>query len=786
MTTVPGPSALRLIITLLISTLLFSCGGGNPASDGAGIAFQVKWPAAKSVGSVPSAIPPGVVMIRMSVSGPDMKTMRADFIVSPTSPRTGSIENVPVGINRTITLQGLASNGDIIFQDVDANVTLKSLVSDPPYSHAFDMKLIATSSTPTAPSGLSATAISTGQVDLAWVNNANNESGYKIERAVSGGTYTEIATVAANDTTYTDTTPSANTIYDYRVQAVDDVANSVVNVATATTTVVVPASTYSISGTVTSSGTALEGATVTRYLNGSTTKTTDSGGNYSFDGTQNGNYTLTPAKTGYTFNPPNMAVTVDGADKSAVNFVATAVETIPAAPTGLSATAYASNLIYLAWVDKANNETGYIIERSTTGVEGSFAPVPVAANVTVFTDTTVSAATTYYYRVRATNGVGDSLYSGEASVTTLAPTYGISGSITSGGTAMAGATVTLTLAGSGSTTTTTNSSGTYSFSGAQNGDYTLTPSRTDYTFSPASLAVTVSGANQSAMNFVAAPVPIIPAAPSGLVATAVSSNLINLSWKDNSSNETGYRIERSESGGTYAPIATVAANVTTYKDTVPAASTAYFYRVQATSGAGDSGYSNEANATTLAAGAITLPELVPVTGTLNFSIGKFEVTQREWLSVMPNNPSLNPACGLDCPVENVSWLEIQDFIITLNLRSGSSYRLPTEAEWQYAAQSGGLNETYSGGSDVNAVAWYSPNSGNTIHPVGQKLANGLGIHDMSGNANEWVNDRFGSTGNNKVIRGGSWRSPASAVETIFRSGADWAAKGNNIGFRLAR
>lgn len=601
MTTTPRQPALCLIILLLLSVLLFSCGGGNPAQEGngAGIAFRLKWPVAKSVGVATADIPPEVVTVRMSVSALDMTTISKDFAASA---RTGSIDNVPVGSGRTITFQGLDSSVQpiIIYQAVVPGVNLE---------------------------------------------------------------------------------PGTNT---------------------------------------------LDPVTMDKVLP-------------------------------------------------------------PAPPSGLTPGSVSYNQVKLVWVDNAKYETGYSIERKS-GAAGTYATIgKVAGDVITYTDLTVLPLTEYYYRVKATTtGIGESGYSNEANVTTPEQTYGISGTITSGGSALAG--VTITQAGSGSTATTTNSAGNYSFSGAQNGDYTLTPSKTDYTFSPTTLAVTVSGANQSAMNFVATPVPIIPAAPSSLVATAVSSNLINLAWTDNAGNETGYKIERAESGGTFTQIDTVAANVTTYKDIVPAASTAYSYRVQATSGAGDSGFSIKANATTPVAGTPITPDLVTVTGTLNFSIGRFEVTQREWLAVMGNNPSLNPACGLDCPVENVSWLDIQDFIATLNIQSGSgsSYRLPTEAEWQYAAQSGGQNQLYSGGSDVNLVAWYIDNSRSTILPVGKKGANGLEIYDMSGNASEWVNDRFGSTGNNKVIRGGSWRSPVSAVTTTFRSGADWAAKGNNIGFRLAR
>ncbi|BCS53402.1 hypothetical protein GSVR_17100 [Geobacter sp. SVR] len=153
-----------------------------------------------------------------------------------------------------------------------------------------------------------------------------------------------------------------------------------------------------------------------------------------------------------------------------------------------------------------------------------------------------------------------------------------------------------------------------------------------------------------------------------------------------------------------------------------------------------------------------------------FYIGKYEVTQGQWQAVMGSNPSSFSACGADCPVETVNWSDIQTFITTLNQQSGKNYRLPTEAEWEYAARSGGQSQAYSGGSDINAVAWYAVNSGSTTHPVGQKQANGLGLYDMSGNVDELVSDWFAlsysataqtnptgpATGSLHTYRGGSW------------------------------
>ena len=181
----------------------------------------------------------------------------------------------------------------------------------------------------------------------------------------------------------------------------------------------------------------------------------------------------------------------------------------------------------------------------------------------------------------------------------------------------------------------------------------------------------------------------------------------------------------------------------------------------------------------------------------DFYIGKYEVTQTEWVKVMGSNPSYFTACGTSCPVEQVSWNDIQTFISKLNTASGKNYRLPTEAEWEYAARSGGKSEKYSGSSDINAVAWYSSNSGSTTHPVGQKQANGLGLYDMSGNVWEWVSDWYGTysssaqtnptgatSGSYRVFRGGSWYIGATSARASYRAYYPPAFRTYAVGFRL--
>lgn len=184
----------------------------------------------------------------------------------------------------------------------------------------------------------------------------------------------------------------------------------------------------------------------------------------------------------------------------------------------------------------------------------------------------------------------------------------------------------------------------------------------------------------------------------------------------------------------------------------------------------------------------------------DFSIGKYVVTQAQWQAVMGSNPSM--FTGDRLPVEQVSWEDAQAFIAKLNAMTGRHYRLPTEAEWEYAARSAGKREKWAGTSDANQLgeyAWYMDNSGEKTHKVGQKRPNGLGLYDMSGNVGEWVQDRYGDvyygespketpqgpmTGSNRVIRGGSWDDEAGFVRAALRHFNVPSRRDSDYGFRL--
>ena len=213
-----------------------------------------------------------------------------------------------------------------------------------------------------------------------------------------------------------------------------------------------------------------------------------------------------------------------------------------------------------------------------------------------------------------------------------------------------------------------------------------------------------------------------------------------------------------------------------------------------------------------------------------FYLGKYEVTQGQWEAVMGSKPSHFSNCGGNCPVEQVSWNDVQAFVRKLNEREGGRrYRLPTEAEWEYGARGGTETDTPAGDLRVlgkhnvpllDGIAWYGGNSGAAYegghdcsdwkekqyrsnrcgpHPVGGKAANGFGLHDMLGNVWEWVEDWHGAypggavtdpagpgSGSKRVIRGGSWINNARICRSAIRSRNSPGIRGINLGFRLLR
>ncbi len=184
----------------------------------------------------------------------------------------------------------------------------------------------------------------------------------------------------------------------------------------------------------------------------------------------------------------------------------------------------------------------------------------------------------------------------------------------------------------------------------------------------------------------------------------------------------------------------------------------------------------------------------------DYHIGQTEVTQALWTAVMGSNHSNNK--GDNLPVDNVSWNDCIDFIKKLNAITGASFRLPTEAEWEFAARGGNASKgfVYSGSNNIDEVAWYAENSADATHPVAQKKANELGLYDMSGNVYEWCNDIYGKSyyesspehnpqgadnGSSRVLRGGCYYNNADNCSVSFRNDFYPNRAYINDGLRLA-
>ena len=184
----------------------------------------------------------------------------------------------------------------------------------------------------------------------------------------------------------------------------------------------------------------------------------------------------------------------------------------------------------------------------------------------------------------------------------------------------------------------------------------------------------------------------------------------------------------------------------------------------------------------------------------DYWIGETEVTEGLWTAVMGSNPSLYKK-GDIYPVEYVTWNDCQTFISKLNALTGETFRLPTEAEWEFAARGGTMSRgyKYSGSNTLSDVAWYYDNSGSAKHPVATKAANELGLYDMSGNVWEWCQDWYGSysgaaqtdptgpiAGSLRVCRGGSWSDRAELCVVSYRGIDVPSFRSSSIGLRLAR
>ncbi|HEX8912830.1 MAG TPA: fibronectin type III domain-containing protein, partial [Humisphaera sp.] len=470
-----------------------------------------------------------------------------------------------------------------------------------------------------APTGLAAAAASSARIDLAWTDNSSAETGFKVYRKAGGGAFALVATLAANSTSFADTTVAEGTGYTYRVVAARGVNESAASndaaavslPATPTGVTVTRVSTTALAVAWTNNSSAAAQFVLQRSTNGTTFATVATLPNFTTT------YTDTGLAEGSAYYYRVKAV---GLVDSTYSAIANGT-TDPNAPTNLTAAPASTTRIDLSWTDASANETGFVVQRSVNGGESYLTIGTVGAGVTTFADTAASQGTTYKYRVRATiEGAADSAYSG---VVTTAVVPGAPSGLTaspSGG----GYTVTLTWADTATGETAFQVQRQQQGTDAWVSLPDAAANATSYTDATAAEGTTYSyrvravNAYASSAYADAATATTVPNAPTGLVVTTAGTTAINLSWTDNSAGETGFVVERSADGGeTWQSAGTPAAGVTTLADTGLTAATAYTYRVRAVNAGGAS-----ANTTAVAGTTLTLaPTGLAVTGTTAGTVG---------------------------------------------------------------------------------------------------------------------------------------------------------------------
>lgn len=463
------------------------------------------------------------------------------------------------------------------------------------------------------PTALSASTVSDTAIDLAWTDNAANEDNYEVERSLTGtDTWSLIATIAANSTSYSDTGLTQATEYYYRVRAVASGGQSTYsNVSSSVTSSLPIAAPSGLINSVFS-----QSAILLNWTDNSDNETLfeiesspDGIGSWVLQQSVGANFTAIyvtglSASTLYFFRIRAVnALAQSGYSNttSGATFSAPIVN-----PSGLTAVAASATSINLNWVDNSDNETGFEIERSLTGIGAWPLLTTVGANVTSYSDTSLTPATLYHYRVRAVNATVQSGYSNEASDTTnntipLAPSSLVA-------TVVSQSTINLTWVD--------NSSLELSFelerslTGAAPWSLAATPAADATSYSDTTLSEGVeyfyrirahgTAGDSAYSNTASGSTALNP--PTGLTATPVGSSQIDLAWADNSFVETGFEIDRSPDGlGSWVTIASPAANATSYSDTGLASNTPFFYRVRAVAGALSSSYDEDSTTTSIAA-----------------------------------------------------------------------------------------------------------------------------------------------------------------------------------------
>ena len=556
----PTPTGLSSGTTYYYRVMAYSDSGDSGYSNEAS--------ATTAIIVVPPAAPSGLVAnvvssSQISLSWVDNSDNENGFKVERKTGAGGEYSQIAVvGANGTSFPDSGLSPDTIYYYRVRSYNT----AGDSAYSNESSATTLAT--VPMAPSSLPASAISSSQVDLTWVDNAANESGFKVERKEgAGGTYSQIGAVGSNIMSYSDTGLTLGTNYCYRVRAYNGVGDSDYSNEACVAT---PVSVFAISGQVKEPNDSGIGSVDIIY---GEPEVLDQ---YQVEAIGGWGIVESPHWQEFTPSQPKLAKIEFGLGRRGDPGDILISITDSESQTLWSATIPQDQIpMNVSWISVAVEPTLVLVPETIYKIHWTTSiPSPNPENRYWLPGSNVN--NNYY-----TRGITD--------VFSVAPYFDYGFRTYSGDAAIS-----------------TDSGGYYQIHVASGWSGTVTPSYSNYVFTPASRpypSVTSDQANQDYTHV------LPPVAPSGLSAGAVSSSEINISWTDNSNNETGFRIERKTgSGGTYGQIATVGQNTTAFPDTGLSSGTTYYYRVVAYNDSGDSPYSNEAFATTA---VIIVPPIAP-------------------------------------------------------------------------------------------------------------------------------------------------------------------------------
>ena len=466
---------------------------------------------------------------------------------------------------------------------------------------------------PNAPARLAVSAASSNQINLQWADLSDNETSFQVERATGSSTasFSKIADLGANTTTYSDQSGQPSTQYCYRVRAINAVGNSsFTDVQCATTPAPAPGVPINLVATAKSTTQIDLTFTGPNAAQGDyyEVQRSTAGGSYTpvknvqVDANGNGLFSDTGLQPNTQYCYKVRRYSSPGSNLSG-EACATTPDAPPAAPARLTITATTYNQISLQWADLSNNENGFQIERSPDGAAWNKIP-DVGANSTTYNDQSVQAQTRYYYRVRAVNAAGPSAFSNIVDATTpVGPPAAPQNLV-----ATAASTTQINLTWN-AIANVTNILIERSPNGNDNWNQIASLLGTATSYNDANLTqnthyyyrirATNASGNGQYSNVADATTPDAPPlAPARLTITATTYNQISLQWADLSNNEAGFQIERSPDGAAWTKIADAGVNTTTYIDQTVAPQIHYYYRVRAVNGAGPSGYSNIVDTTT--------------------------------------------------------------------------------------------------------------------------------------------------------------------------------------------